>query len=371
MKAKKENWHSRTERAFPQSASKTPRRNRHTKRCSFCNTVSNPTANDNIAIFNKAPSERLRRILPEESKMGEQVDYQRLSQITLPGTVVLIHMHPKSETNPDPKERFTLLSGRVAVFTFNRHGVPQDMVELAAHGQDITIPADTYHTILALEPSKLIEDKNTYYHPKEKKFAVIPALITEDEQFISNTSRVIQKERSSMGFNLNMFLCAIYLGRIFLKTEKFDPEVDYSEYLSTSELEELFLCAIDFPLSAYRQQRSIANIPDDIVPKKVNSTNEDSASQHSTPEQYRRYSTPTYTGESYSASQRLFQQVLPRTHSPTVELAVIPAEPNSDEEDGATQDNPYNFSFFQRLTTFWNTMPASGTCSTPTLQTKV
>lgn len=65
-----------------------------------------------------------------------------------PGTYVQPHKHE----NPDKREAFIILSGEVAVITFDSNGTPREYRILTAGGDciGVEIPAGTFHTLVVL-----------------------------------------------------------------------------------------------------------------------------------------------------------------------------------------------------------------------------
>jgi cupin fold WbuC family metalloprotein len=95
---------------------------------------------------------------------------QRMVNAIVPGSYVAPHKHE----DPDKVELFNILVGRVAVLHFNRYGEVEDVFYLDASGPNkiIDIPPRTYHTLLALEPSALLEIIQGPYDPDtHKQFA--------------------------------------------------------------------------------------------------------------------------------------------------------------------------------------------------------
>jgi len=95
---------------------------------------------------------------------------QRMINIIHPGSYVTPHKHE----NPDKVELFTILLGQVSVIQFNDLG---EIVEVHMLGEYsptrlVEIAPRTYHTIIAHEPSALLEIiEGPYDADTHKKFA--------------------------------------------------------------------------------------------------------------------------------------------------------------------------------------------------------
>jgi len=90
--------------------------------------------------------------------------------ILLPGTYVRPHRHPQE----DGREIWILISGRMKATIFNEDGSIKENYFLSANETVfIEIPARTYHTIIAFEPSVLCELYFGRYDPSTyKEFGV-------------------------------------------------------------------------------------------------------------------------------------------------------------------------------------------------------
>jgi cupin fold WbuC family metalloprotein len=88
-----------------------------------------------------------------------------------PGTYVQPHKHE----NPDKREAFLLLRGRILIVSFDDAGQITDHIELnpATGNFGLEIPPRTYHTLITLESgSVLYELKDGPYNPvNDKHFA--------------------------------------------------------------------------------------------------------------------------------------------------------------------------------------------------------
>lgn len=80
---------------------------------------------------------------------------QRMINAVMPGTYVPPHKHE----NPDKVELFSILKGKVAVLKFNNIGEIEAVLELNERGsiKIVEIPPRTYHSIIALQPSAILE----------------------------------------------------------------------------------------------------------------------------------------------------------------------------------------------------------------------
>lgn len=103
-------------------------------------------------IWQASKSTRKRAIL----RLHEHEEVvQRMVNAVLPGTYVPPHKHE----NPDKVELFSILKGQVAVLRFNDIGEIDSVLLLDEHGpiKIVEIPPRTYHSIVALEPSAVLE----------------------------------------------------------------------------------------------------------------------------------------------------------------------------------------------------------------------
>ena len=96
---------------------------------------------------------------------------QRMLNVLNTGTYVRPHKHE----NPDKREAFVILEGRVAVVEFNNQGVPVQCIILDIRNKvyGCEIAAGKWHTIICLEDnSVLYEVKDGPYHAlSDKNFA--------------------------------------------------------------------------------------------------------------------------------------------------------------------------------------------------------
>jgi cupin fold WbuC family metalloprotein len=95
---------------------------------------------------------------------------QRLLNAIEPGTYIRPHRH----SEPPTWEVFVIVRGSAVFLTFDDEGVVQERRKLAAGGPDIgiEITADTWHTIVPLEPgSVFLEVKQGPYVPPQPRNA--------------------------------------------------------------------------------------------------------------------------------------------------------------------------------------------------------
>ncbi len=97
---------------------------------------------------------------------------QRMLNAMQPGTYLQPHKHE----NPDKREVFIALTGRLLVVEFNDKGNIAEHIILdpSIHEYAAEIPARTYHTVICLEPDSIAyELKDGPYDPiDDKNFAV-------------------------------------------------------------------------------------------------------------------------------------------------------------------------------------------------------
>jgi cupin fold WbuC family metalloprotein len=95
---------------------------------------------------------------------------QRMVNALLPGTYIPPHKHE----NPDKVELFSILTGKVAVVRFSASGDVDDVLLLDANGATkiVDIPPRTYHSVVPLEPSAVLEIiQGPYVEATHKQFA--------------------------------------------------------------------------------------------------------------------------------------------------------------------------------------------------------
>jgi cupin fold WbuC family metalloprotein len=80
---------------------------------------------------------------------------QRMVNAILPGSYVQPHKHE----NPDKVELFSILVGKVACLQFDASGVVEEVYVLDTNGtlKIVDIAPRIYHTLIALQPSALLE----------------------------------------------------------------------------------------------------------------------------------------------------------------------------------------------------------------------
>ncbi len=103
-------------------------------------------------IWQASKSKRKRAILRLHQ---HEEPVQRMVNAVLPGTYVPPHKHE----DPDKVELFSILKGQVAVLRFNQIGEIDSVLPLDENGpiKIVEIPPRTYHSIVALKPSALLE----------------------------------------------------------------------------------------------------------------------------------------------------------------------------------------------------------------------
>lgn len=95
---------------------------------------------------------------------------QRMVNALVPGTYTQPHKHE----NPDKVEMFSILVGKVAVLHFADDGVVQGVFLLDVDGpvRIVDIAPRTWHALVALEPSAVVEIIQGPYDPHtHKRFA--------------------------------------------------------------------------------------------------------------------------------------------------------------------------------------------------------
>ena len=118
-------------------------------------------------IFQAKKSPRKRTIL----RLHEHHEpVQRMINAMVPGTYIAPHKHE----NPDKVELFNILIGKVAVLEFDDLGEIQEVHILDAHGTTriVDIPPRTFHTLIPLQSSALLEIiQGPYQANNHKNFA--------------------------------------------------------------------------------------------------------------------------------------------------------------------------------------------------------
>jgi cupin fold WbuC family metalloprotein len=128
-------------------------------------TVNQDMIND---LLRQAADSPRRRAIFRLHEHEEPV--QRMVNAIVPGSYVQPHKHE----NPDKVELFAILEGRVACLQFTPDGVLELVVALDASGPDrvVDIPPRTYHSLIALAPSALVEIiQGPYSAESHKQFA--------------------------------------------------------------------------------------------------------------------------------------------------------------------------------------------------------
>lgn len=123
---------------------------------------------DLAELLEKAEASPRRRAIFRLHEHHELV--QRMVNAILPGSYVPPHKHE----DPDKVELFAVLLGKVAILQFENSGAVSGVHILDARGplRVVDIPPRTYHALLALEPSALLEIIQGPYHAAtHKRFA--------------------------------------------------------------------------------------------------------------------------------------------------------------------------------------------------------
>jgi cupin fold WbuC family metalloprotein len=129
-------------------------------------------------------STRLRKNLNFHEELSDTL--QRLLNAMEPGTYVRPHKHE----DPDKREIFIALRGRIAVIIFDDKGIIQEDIVLNPKKgiYAIEIPAGAWHTVISLEPNSVVfEVKDGPYEPiSDKNFApwAPPEGNAESEKYI-------------------------------------------------------------------------------------------------------------------------------------------------------------------------------------------
>jgi cupin fold WbuC family metalloprotein len=95
----------------------------------------------------------------------------RMLNAVEPGSYVCPHLH----ANPDKREAFIILQGKMLVVLFDKQGniTEHTILHRASGNFGIEIPPDTYHTIVALEPNTVVYEvkDGPYLVSTDKGFA--------------------------------------------------------------------------------------------------------------------------------------------------------------------------------------------------------
>lgn len=119
-------------------------------------------------LFSQARRSERKRAILRLHEHHEPV--QRMVNALLPGTYVPPHKHE----NPDKVELFHLLRGKTAVLHFDKSGTVLEIYMLQEGGdiEVIEIPPRTYHALVPLAPSALLEIiEGPYEASTHKQFA--------------------------------------------------------------------------------------------------------------------------------------------------------------------------------------------------------
>ncbi|MBZ0291951.1 MAG: WbuC family cupin fold metalloprotein [Anaerolineae bacterium] len=95
---------------------------------------------------------------------------QRMVNALIPGTYTTPHKHE----NPDKVELFSILTGKIACLQFSDSGKVEQVFVLDAAGpvKVVDIPPRTWHSLVALEPSAVVEIiQGPYEATTHKNFA--------------------------------------------------------------------------------------------------------------------------------------------------------------------------------------------------------
>lgn len=115
----------------------------------------------------------------KKSRLRTNYNFHKTAEDTLhrmlnamePGTYVQPHKHE----NPDKREAFIILSGKVAVLSFNETGQVEDKAILAPGTENlgVEIPPGRYHSLISLESGTVLyEVKDGPYNvANDKTFA--------------------------------------------------------------------------------------------------------------------------------------------------------------------------------------------------------
>lgn len=104
-----------------------------------------------------AESERLR--MNYDLRTSAEDGGQRMLNALLPGTVVAVHRHPRSN------ESVVCLKGRLVEVIYDAEGNEAERIVLnsAAGAYGCVVPAGVWHTVEVLEPSVIFEAKDGRY----------------------------------------------------------------------------------------------------------------------------------------------------------------------------------------------------------------
>lgn len=121
---------------------------------------------------------------------------QRMVNALVPGTYTPPHKHE----NPDKVELFTILVGRVAVLQFDSQGRVEEVQVMDAGGpvKVVDIAPRTYHALVALQPSAVVEIiQGPYDAATHKQFA--PFAPAEDapgwQDYLKHLEQSVEERR--------------------------------------------------------------------------------------------------------------------------------------------------------------------------------
>lgn len=149
-------------------------------------TITQPMIDDLITQAAASPRKRTIYRLHEHEE-----PVQRMVNAMIPGTYTPPHKHE----NPDKVEMFTILVGRIALLHFDDTGSVQAVYLLDARGplKIADIAPRTYHALVALEPSAVVEIIQGPYDARtHKQFA--PFAPAEDSPEAADYLRWMEQE---------------------------------------------------------------------------------------------------------------------------------------------------------------------------------
>ncbi len=138
-------------------------------------TITDAMIADLIAQAVESPRKRTIYRLHEHEE-----PVQRMVNALVPGTYTPPHKHE----NPDKVEFFSILVGKVALLQFGETGSVQDVFILDASGpvKIADIAPRTYHALVALEPSAVVEIIQGPYDARTHKQFASWAPAEDDEE---------------------------------------------------------------------------------------------------------------------------------------------------------------------------------------------
>ena len=119
---------------------------------------------------------------------------QRMVNALIPGTYTRPHKHE----NPDKVELFAILVGRLACLQFSDDGQVEQVCVLDAGGavKVVDIPPRTWHSLVALEPSAVVEIiQGPYDAATHKNFAPFAPAEGEEEAaaYLQHLTEIVQQ----------------------------------------------------------------------------------------------------------------------------------------------------------------------------------